>query len=295
MLNTRSEKEVLQDIKEVIQTHFGETGRNIQVKVKGDRVNLWGTLDTLAEKEFIGERIKQIDGVHALDNSLTVADDGNITDKEIEEWIREKFSDSNYEEIAGLGCRVSRGVVTLLGRVGIRSTERLAKRITAQVRGVKEVRSDIQLIDKDIDDASLVNRVENALATAPWVHAEQVQTKAADGVITLSGMVDTREEIEWAVETAYQVAGVKAVISEIVSRHRSQDEDLRMTEKLVSKLGEHRFNSSQVHAFVQDGIAFLSGEVYTDEDKERAEALVQFLPGITRVNNGIRVAAHSGK
>lgn len=291
----RSEKEVLQDIKRLIQTHFGESGQGLHVEVKADHVFLWGTVDTLAEKDFMGQRIRRVDGVGELDNSLTVANDGKITDKDIEKGIVERFSKSGYTEITKLGCRVSQGIATLLGTVGMQNTERLAKRIATQVRGVKEVRSEIKFLEKGVDDATLVNRVENAMVASPWVNAHQIKTTAHNGLITLRGLVDNPEELEWAVDTAYQVPGVKAVVSEILSRHRSQGEDLWLTEQLVSRFGEHGLNSRQVRAFVQDGIAFLTGEVYSDEDRCRAEELIQGLQGIHRVNNSIQVATHSSK
>lgn len=295
MERSRSEKDVFQDIKQLIQTHFGETGQGLHVEVKGDKASLWGTVDNLGEKDFIGQRIRRIDGVRELDNSLTVANDGNITDKDIEKQVGERFTQSNYEEIMGLGCRVSKGIVTLLGHVETQSTERLAKRIASQVRGVKEIRSEIDFLEKAVDDATLVNRVENAMVASPWVDAHEIKTTARNGLITLTGMVDNQEEMEWAVDTAYQVPGVKAVVSEIFARHRSQGEDLWMTEQLVRKLGQHGITSQHVRAFVQEGIAFLSGEVYSDEDRRWAESMGQHVEGITGTNSSIKVAAHSIK
>lgn len=295
MQRSRSEKDVFQDIKQLIQTHFGETGQGIHVEVKGDKVSLWGTVDTLAEKDFIGQRIRRIDGVRELNNSLTVANDGEITDKDIEKQISERFYRSNQEEIMGLGCRVSKGVATLLGHVETQSTERLAKRIASQVRGVKEIRSEIQFLEKAVDDATLVNRVEDALVASPWVNAHQIKTSARNGLVTLTGMVDTQEESEWAVNTAYQVPGVKAVVSEIFARHRSQGEDLWATEQLVRKLGQHGMTTQHVRAFVKDGIAFLSGEVYSDEDRRWAESMPLHIEGIKGINSSIKVASHSIK
>ena len=293
--NRRTEKEVLTDIKNLIHTHFGESGQGLHVKVTGDRAILWGTVDSLAEKDFFGSRVGRIDGVRELDNSLTVANDGMIKDKDIEKGIAERFTGSNYEDITHLGCRVSRGIATLLGHVETQSTERLAKRLASQVRGVKEVRSEIQFLEKAVDDATLVNRVENALVASPWVNAQEIKTEARNGLITLTGLVDNQEVMEWVVETAYQVPGVKAVVSEVFTRHRSQGDDLWLTEQLVAKLGQHRLNSGQIRAFVQDGIAFLTGEVYYDEDRERAEKMIQHIPGIHDVNNSIKIAAHSSK
>ncbi|KJR47337.1 Glycerate kinase [Desulfosporosinus sp. I2] len=295
MGNLRSEQDVLREIEKLIHTHFRDSALGIQVKVKGDRVTLWGMVDSLVEKDFFGSRVGRIDGVKELDNSLTVANDGTIKDKDIERGINERFQGSNYTEIKHLGCRVSRGIATLLGHVETQSTERLAKRLASQVRGVKEIRSEIQFLEKAVDDATLVNRVENALVASPWVNAHEIKTKARMGLITLTGLVDTQDVMEWAVETAYQVPGVKAVVSEIFTRHRSQGDDLWLTEQLVSKLGQHRLNSGQIRAFVKDGIAFLTGEVYSEEDREWAEKLVQYIPEIHNVNNSIKVAAHSTK
>lgn len=295
MHNSRSEKDMLRDIKKLIQTHFGESGQGIHIEVKGDRAIVWGTVDSLVEKDFFGARIGRIDGVRELDNSLTVATDGKIDDKDIEKGVNERFQRSNYFDITHLGCRVSRGIVTLLGHVETQATERLAKRLASQVRGVKEIRSEIQFLEKAVDDATLVNRVENALVASPWVNAHEIRTTARNGLITLTGMVDTQEEMEWAVETAYQVPGVKAVVSEIFTRHRSQGDDLWLTEQLVAKLGQHKLNSGQVRAHVQDGIAFLTGEVYSEEDRVKAEEMIQYIPEIHQVNNSIKVAAHASK
>lgn len=295
MHNSRSEQEVLKDIKKLIHTHFGESGQGLHVEVKGDRATLWGTVDSLAEKDFFGSRVGRIDGVRELDNSLTVANDGIIKDKDVERGIIERFQGSNYEDITHLGCRVSRGIATLLGHVETQSTERLAKRLASQVRGVKEIRSEIQFLEKAVDDATLVNRVENALVASPWVDAHELKTEARNGLVTLTGLVNTQEAMEWAVETAYQVPGVKAVVSEIFTRHRSQGKDLWLTEQLVAKLGQHRLNSGQIRAFVQDGIAFLTGEVYSEEHREFAEKMIQYIPEIHDVNNSIKVAAHSSK
>jgi hyperosmotically inducible periplasmic protein len=295
MHNSRSEQDILRDIKKLIHTHFGESGQGIHVEVKGDRATIWGMVDSLVEKDFFGSRVGRIDGVRELDNSLTVANDGNILDKDVEKGITERFKGSNFEDLTHLGCRVSRGIATLLGHVETQSTERLAKRLASQVRGVKEIRSEIQFLEKAVDDATLVNRVENAFVASPWVDAHEIRTQARNGLITLSGLVNTQEEMEWTVETAYQVPGVKAVVSEIFTRHRSQGDDLWLTEQLVAKLGQHRLNSGQIRAFVQDGIAFLTGEVYSDEDRKFAEKVIKNIPEIHNVNNSIKVATHSIK
>ncbi|GBG57478.1 osmotically-inducible protein Y [Sporomusaceae bacterium FL31] len=133
------------------------------------------------------------------------------------------------------------------------------------------------------------------MVASPWFNSHEIKTTVRNGLVTLTGMVNTQDEIEWAVDTAYQVPGVKAVVSEIFARHRSQGEDLWMTEQLVRKLGQHGMTTQQIRAFVKEGIAFLSGEVYSDEDRRFAESLIQHVEGIQGVNSSIKVASHSIK
>lgn len=292
--NIRSEKEILDDIKQIIVTHMGDSGDNIKVEVKGDKVSLWGFVDNMAERDFIAGRIVRTAGVREVDNSLTVADDGKVKDQDMEKQISERFASSRHEGVYKLGVQVNKGVVTLLGHMENQNGVRHAIQLASQVRGVKEIRSQVQL-PNGIDDATLVNKVEDAFVKSPWVNAHEIKTMAKNGVVTLTGMVDKPEEIDWAVDTAYQVSGVRAVVSELVSRHRSQGEDLRLTEQLVSQLGQQRLNSGQIRAFVQGGIAHLSGKVYSVEEKERAENIVQNIDGITGIDNDILIDSYSIK
>lgn len=287
-----TEKDILVKIKEVIAAHTRDSENSIRAEFKDGKVSLWGMVDRKAAKDIIAERIGRIEEVKEIDNSVTVVLDDKINDRDIEEEVLKRFAASHYQGIPDLGCRVNRGFVTLLGHVESQGEVQKARQIATQIQGVKEVRSEIQMSEK-VDDATLVNRVEDAFVDSPWVNAHEIKTSARQGTVTLSGLVDRPEEIEWAVDTAYQVHGVSAVVSEIAARHHSQGEDFQLTEQLVGELGSHGINSGQVKAYVEEGIAFLSGQVYSTEERDKAEELVRKMPQISGINNGIQVYLHT--
>ena len=65
------------------------------------------------------------------------------------------------------------------------------------------------------DDVGLSTRVRTALLNDPQVAAGQINVRAANGVVTLSGNVRTAAERDRAVALARQTSGVSDVRSEL--------------------------------------------------------------------------------
>lgn len=61
------------------------------------------------------------------------------------------------------------------------------------------------------DDASINTNVQAAVVGVPGVHANNVQVKTYEGVVSLSGTVENQLAAQNAVQAARQVAGVKKV------------------------------------------------------------------------------------
>lgn len=61
------------------------------------------------------------------------------------------------------------------------------------------------------DDANINTNVQAAVVAVPGVHANTIQVKTYEGVVTLSGTVDDRLAAQNAIQAARQVAGVKKV------------------------------------------------------------------------------------
>lgn len=66
-----------------------------------------------------------------------------------------------------------------------------------------------------VDDDSLENNVQATLASTPGVNASEINVDADDGVVTLSGDVDSASAASAAVQATQGVTGVTAVHNEL--------------------------------------------------------------------------------
>jgi len=113
-----------------------------------------------------------------------------------------------------------------------------------------------------------------------------------DGVVTLSGSVDSYGK-KWAADrAAKRVFGVKAVAEEIkvtlADSHKRADKEIAQTATNV--LGwNHWIPSNRVKVMVQDGRITLSGDVDYYFQKEHAEDAVRHLVGVLGVINSITI------
>jgi len=84
---------------------------------------------------------------------------------------------------------------------------------TAEIRTATSEPAPMPVVDPN---AELASKVKTALRTAPGLEALAVDIVAADGVVTLFGTADTRDNIEKAGKVAADVPGVKSVQNKIV-------------------------------------------------------------------------------
>ncbi|MCL4425021.1 MAG: BON domain-containing protein [Firmicutes bacterium] len=110
---------------------------DVQVEVRGGVAHLSGIVDVLAERLKAEEIARRVEGVRGVENRLSVSYDGRTDDKAIEAEIRRELE--AQEETEGVGVKVERGVVTLLGRVQTLEQEWQATQTAQGVRGVREV------------------------------------------------------------------------------------------------------------------------------------------------------------
>jgi osmotically-inducible protein OsmY len=141
-------------------------------------------------------------------------------------------------------------------------------------------------------DAQLKQDVINELKWEPEVNDEAIGVAVKDGVVTLSGTVDSYLEKMAAERAAQRVSGVTALAEEIrvklPSSYERSDEDI--AQAAVNAL---EWNMSVPHdrikVKVQDGWITLSGEVDWRYQKDAAEDAVCCLMGVVGVSNLITV------
>ncbi len=142
-------------------------------------------------------------------------------------------------------------------------------------------------------DTELQQDVMTELKWEPGICcAADIGVAAKDGVVTLSGTVDSYSE-KWAAEKAAgRVLGVKAVAEEIKVRLAAGNKrsDADIAEAALNGL---KWNMSvpddRIKVMVQDGWVTLSGEVDWWYQKEAAGDAVRNLMGVRGVTNSITV------
>jgi len=141
-------------------------------------------------------------------------------------------------------------------------------------------------------DAQLQQDVMNELKWEPTIHAAEIGVAVKNGVLTLSGNVDSYAKKLAAEHAVKRVAGVKALAEEnkveLGGTYRRSDEDIARA-ALNSLQWNFWVPYDRVKVMVQDGRVTLSGEVDWYYQKTSAEDAVRHLIGVWSVTNSITV------
>jgi osmotically-inducible protein OsmY len=137
-------------------------------------------------------------------------------------------------------------------------------------------------------DTELQQDVMNELKWEPRINAVEIGVAVTNGVVTLSGHVDSFYKKAAAERAAWHVFGVQAVIEEIQVRlpgslKRTDDEITRIASDALG--WNVQVPSDRITVQVQDGVLTLSGEVDWRYQKVAAEEAVRYLAGVVLVNN----------
>ncbi len=141
-------------------------------------------------------------------------------------------------------------------------------------------------------DATIQQDVLEELKGAPRLQPNEIGVIVTDGVVTLTGYVDSYAKKLAAQEAALHVHGVKVVANDIqvrlpgVSEHTDTDLALRARDVL---LWDGEVPANNVSVTVSNGWVTLDGEVEHAYQKEAAELAVNHLAGVKGVSNLIMV------
>ena len=135
-----NDEQLVQKVHQALEEQMETIGLDMNITARDGEVTLVGIVDWLAEKEQAEAITKKVPGVMKVENALTLAMDGEITDKDIEEEATAKLEEA---KLIQFGVEVNDGVVTLMGR-GDKDNERKARYAVAHVRGVKEIVSAVK-------------------------------------------------------------------------------------------------------------------------------------------------------
>lgn len=143
-------------------------------------------------------------------------------------------------------------------------------------------------------DIRLRDAIVRQLAWEPEVDASAIGVAAKDGVVTLTGFIDSYTGKLAAERAAKHVRGVRAVANDITVRLTIDRTDPDIAHDVVQALKLTPSIADNVQAVVHHGHVTLTGTVEWLYQKEQAEAAVRHVRGVVAVNNRIGVNPKAG-
>ncbi|MHB8259646.1 MAG: BON domain-containing protein [Bacteroidia bacterium] len=146
------------------------------------------------------------------------------------------------------------------------------------------------------NNETLQKDVQEAIKWEPLLNAAEIGVTAKDGIITLTGVVDSYAKKLEAEDAAKSVAGVKAVVEKIEIKFGSSWEksDNEVAAEVLNALrGSWRIPNDLVKVKVESGWITLSGELNWNYQKEVAKNIVNHLLGVKGVTNNITLKPSS--
>jgi hyperosmotically inducible protein len=147
-----------------------------------------------------------------------------------------------------------------------------------------------------IDDAALTARVKAALIDDEAAKSREIDVKTRDGVVQLSGFVESEESRRTAEEVARSVEGVSEVRNALIVRAGERTvgavvDDSIIEAKVKAQLADEAGleSAAAVNVEVHAGVVQLSGFVESDDQKARAGKAASGVDGVAQVRNDIEV------
>jgi osmotically-inducible protein OsmY len=134
-------------------------------------------------------------------------------------------------------------------------------------------------------DGQLHDAVRRQLDWEPSINAEEIALLASDGVITLTGFVNTYGEKLAAEQAVKRVRGVRAIANDIHVRLLNERSDPDIAKDAVHALQSHTEVPRSVTVTVRDGLVTLDGTVEWNYQRTAAESAVRHLKGVKGVSN----------
>ena len=138
--------------------------------------------------------------------------------------------------------------------------------------------------------------VQDAIKWEPLLHAAEIGVIANDGIITLTGNVDSYPEKAEAEYAAKNVAGVLAVVEKINIDFKNWDST---SDADIAKEAVNAFNwnitipKGQVKIKVENGWVTLEGSLTWNFQKNAAETTVRYLNGVKGISNNIKIKSET--
>lgn len=156
-----------------------------------------------------------------------------------------------------------------------------------------KVATDPRSVGTQVDDAIITTKIKTKLIEDPITKARKIDVDTVNGVVTLTGLVDSEEEIQRAVAIAQSVPGVKRVVNNLRVGKRgikSYLSDKEITAKIKAKfIADPEIKAFSIDVDTVNGVVTLTGIVDREEQKRRAVEIARGVEGVKEVIVNIQI------
>jgi osmotically-inducible protein OsmY len=205
-------------------------------------------------------------------------------------WVQTALHDDSHIDATGIRVTAKEGVVTLEGNAPNLTTSRYAVQDAEMVDGVIGVIDRIDLVSSRRPDFDIAQDVRHRITNNSLVGTSGLTITASEGVVTLTGDVDSWAERQEASIVAGEVRGVREVKNDLNVRQPRGQSDDSIREDAKAKLDlDVYLNGLPISVDVEHGVATLSGSVGSQFEKDRAERELRYLACVRDVKNNLKV------
>jgi len=212
------------------------------------------------------------------------------TDSELRRDVERELEWDPSIDARNIGVAVKNGVVTLTGYVSSYADKWRAERIAKRVAGVTAIANEIEVkLSTERTDPDIAEAARAALKSDSRLPADRIKVIVERGWVTLEGTVDYYYQKSAAESDVRYIAGVRGVTNAIVVTPKVSPTDIRLKIEEALKRSA-QLDASRISVETEGSKVILSGTVRSWAEREEAELAAWAAPGVTEVENRIKVA-----
>lgn len=160
----------------------------------------------------------------------------------------------------------------------------------------------------ELRDAWVDGKIETTFTLNPYLSPFAIDTHVNQGVVVLSGTVESQVDKDLAYELATSVEGVTEVVNELQVDSESNQQDSQETGPKFSDrvadatttarvkfalLANKSTEGLKINVDTSNGIVTLEGKVQSRQHRDLAEQIAMNSEGVAEVNNRLNIAERS--
>lgn len=305
---TRSDEEIKADIQDTLRCDVYMVDLPINVTVNDGFVTLRGTVGSEYEKTRAYEDIVWVENIKNIKNDLVVEwweKEGvrtspvyNITDAELVKAVTDELKQDSRLNLQNPDVTASHGLVILQGSIPNYYQKRIAQQDASNVVGVGWVTNNLIVNSAMQDDSEIRDNILYDFSTDSTLWNQNINVKVNEGVVTLSGKVNSINDKAHAMTVASRVRGVKEVKNQIEVNWKQEYKDEELLDRVMDRIKTNWLLSpvkDKVKVFVHNGTVTLTGTVNNWSQRHEAEQVALDTKGVRAVDNRLQVEGYNYK